>query len=122
MGFRWIVDPVSAFMQGFSLYVGQILDIASILANKYAPLIENWMKENALWKDRSGNARQSLWAETRHLGQSIEIAFGHGVEYGVWLETRYQGKYSIIGPALDHFTPLIWAELERAIQTGTVEV
>jgi len=36
----------------------------------------------------------------------------HTVEYGIWLEIRWNGQYAIIIPTIEHMGPVIMAELE----------
>jgi hypothetical protein len=54
------------------------------------------MKEQAPWKDRTGNARATLNAKTSHdRTQHVLKLFG-GVPYQIWLEIRWAGRYSVI--------------------------
>lgn len=56
------------------------------------------MKQNAPWTDRTGNARATLNAKSKHdRTQHIITLFG-GVPYQIWLEIRWAGKYAIITP------------------------
>lgn len=57
---------------------------------------------NAPWTDRTTNARNGL-----HSGVSIgmnqefwELYLAHTVFYGIYLETRFSGKYQIIAPTI----------------------
>lgn len=60
-----------------------------------------WMKENAPWTDRTGNARSGLSAETEHVPMVRHtIHLFHRVPYGIWLEVRWAGRYAVIIPAL----------------------
>lgn len=59
-------------------------------------------KINAPWTDQTGNARAGL-----HSGVSIglsqefwELYLAHSVFYGIYLETRWSGKYEIISPTI----------------------
>lgn len=84
------------------------------IVRKYAPLIEQWMKDNAPWTDRTGDARRGLKAEVEMIvGDSYSIVLDHSVHYGKWLELRWHGRYAIIQPALDHFAPTIFEEVRR---------
>lgn len=67
---------------------------------------EAWMKANARWTDRTTNARNSLYTATRHSRGRHEILLSHGVHYGIYLETRFAGRYEIINPAL------MWTSME----------
>lgn len=67
-----------------------------------APKVQSYMKRNASWNDRTGAARNGLQAEfigDRHIERQA-IRLFHGVTYGIYLETRFAGKYAIIVPAL----------------------
>ena len=56
------------------------------------------MKEEASWKDRTGNARATLNAKTKHeKTQHLLTLFG-GMPYQIWLEIRWGGKFAIITP------------------------
>lgn len=60
-----------------------------------------WMKENATWTDRTGNARAGLDAVTEHVPfVRHSIVLLHKVAYGIWLEVRFGGRYAIIIPAM----------------------
>lgn len=60
-----------------------------------------WLKENAPWTDRTGNARSGLRTETEHKAKEYHIIhMFYSVPYGIWLEVRHSGKYAVIIPAL----------------------
>jgi hypothetical protein len=73
------------------------------------------MKQNAVWTDRTSNARQTLWAEAFDFSDVVVLAFGHGVSYGTFLELANQGRYAIITPAIDYFAPKIWQDAQRLL-------
>ena len=60
-----------------------------------------WMRENAPWTDRTGNARSGLDAYTEHEAKVHHTIWLFGrMPYQIWLEIRFAGKYAIIGPAI----------------------
>jgi hypothetical protein len=69
---------------------------------------QNYMRQNAPWTDRTGNARQGLFCRAYVGGSSAGaarksayvIVLYHTMPYGIWLETRWSGKYRIIEPAM----------------------
>lgn len=83
------------------------------LAQFFAPILETYAKQNAGWTDRTANARQSLYAVATKLAEdAVSLRLSHGVNYGVFLEVRWQGKYAIIWPTLQaHFE-----EIRQALQ------
>jgi hypothetical protein len=115
-GFRWERPPGEAFDELTQAYVSAIHRGVYRVAQSYAPQIENWMKSNAPWTDRTGNARQTLYTEVRQVVQSmVELILSHGVEYGVYLELNNAGRYAIIDPAIDHWAPILWQEIVRML-------
>ena len=66
------------------------------------PKVQSYMKRNAPWNDRTGNARATLAAEfmgDRYIRRQA-IRISHGVPYGIYLETRFAQKYAIITPTI----------------------
>jgi hypothetical protein len=66
-----------------------------------------YAQENAPWEDRTGDARAGLDVDVRWENQVLVWDMSHGVDYGLYLETRWNGKYSIIMPTLEQFAPQI---------------
>lgn len=79
------------------------------------PVAETYMRFNAKWTDRTGNARNGLRAT--HVAQPMvrhELIVFHTMPYGIWLEVRWSGKYAIIAPTLQVIGP----DLMRRVQAG----
>lgn len=114
MPFKWSVTPEQAFGDLADDYNTAVNNAVYALAQRYEPEIEAWMKSNASWTDRTGNARQTLHAKAAQdlAYDLVAIFFRHGMEYGKYLELSNGGRYAIIGPALDHFGPKIWADVQ----------
>ena len=80
-----------------------------------APMLENYAKQNAPWTDRTGAARRGLFARhNRSSETSFSIIFGHGVDYGIFLELANSGRYAIIVPTIEALFPRIVEELGKA--------
>lgn len=62
---------------------------------------EDYMKQNAPWRDRTRDARRTLSASSYQRGEVKGILLAHGVDYGRWLELRWGGRYAIILPTLE---------------------
>lgn len=117
MSFQWEVPPDRAFDELASWYTDAIRSAILQLAQQRAPQIEAWMKANARWTDRTGNARQTLTAEAELLGMdAVQITLAHGVDYGIFLELAHGGRWAVIGPALDFFAPRIWADVQALLR------
>lgn len=114
MSVEWTKRPEDALSELTDAYARAIQRGLVALGLRYAPQIEAWMKKNAVWTDRTGNARQTLWSDVMEVGtQAVVIILSHGMDYGVFLELANAGTYAIITPALDHFAPRIWRDVQR---------
>lgn len=119
MSFTWVggQTPQQMGTQLVAGYTEQVRVAVRGILTSYAPRIEAWMKSEAIWIDRTGNARQGLYAELDELARQVDILFtlemGYSVFYGRFLELSNAGRYAILAPAVDHFFPLIWADIVR---------
>lgn len=62
--------------------------------------LQNYMRNNAPWTDRTGHARQRLTATVGRTGTGYRIVLSHGVDYGIWLELANEKRYAIIQPTI----------------------
>lgn len=87
---------------GLERYMRRVMYAIEQVALYWGPVMETAAKQDAVWTDRTANARQSLHYEVvPQLSQDIvELYLAHGVEYGVYLETRFAGKYQILWPTI----------------------
>jgi hypothetical protein len=115
-GFVWAHSPDEVFPAGMDEYLAGVRAAILQIAQRRAPEIEAWMKANAPWTDRTGNARQTLSVEVRMFATQVVIWMSHGVTYGKYLELAYGGQYAVIGPALDQFAPAIWNDVEQLLR------
>lgn len=65
----------------------------------------DYARANAPWEDRTGDARAGLDVDVRWEGETIVWEMFHSVDYGLYLETRWNGKFAIIMPTLEMFAP-----------------
>ena len=79
--------------------------------------VENYMKANAPWTDRTTNARNGLAARYVPGGTKHSLVLFHQVPYGIWLEVRHDGKYAIIMPTVQEFGPKVMHTLEQLLNT-----
>ena len=93
----------------------KVMRAAHIAAQAQAPEVENYMKLNAPWSDQTGNARNGLAARAYRDNDEVGIVLFHQVPYGIWLETRFGGKYAIIEPTIEAMSPTVMASFERIL-------
>lgn len=66
-----------------------------------APRVQSYARSSAPWTDRTGNARNGLFAKYRGSNSSHAIDLYHTVPYGIFLEVRWSGRYQVIRPTID---------------------
>ncbi len=97
-GFRITSDTLTPGLRKFpdKLHdaIGKLVDYEAIRAQGY-------MRENAPWTDRTGNARAGLFATPEHFEGGHAIDLYHSVPYGIWLEVRFEGRFAIILPTIE---------------------
>jgi hypothetical protein len=110
MTFRW-EQPPTIWIDGTEAYIRAVWNAIYAVCQKRAPEIQNWMRSNAPWTDRTGNARQGLNTQVEGSPDEIALIFAHGVFYGIFLELRNSGRFAVVNPALDYWGPIIWQDV-----------
>ena len=81
-----------------------------------APDATKYMREEAPWQDQTTNARNGLHATVESDYDTFwELLCAHSVVYGIYLETRFSGKYAIIMPTVIHFGNLIIQQMTNVM-------
>lgn len=114
-GFYWAESPA----QMLAPLIAQIAarrDLIILQMDKRAVEIEDWMKQNAPWTDRTGEARRTLRAEVVSAGGTISILVAYSVYYGTALEYDYGGQYAVLGPALDYWWPILIEDIQKIMR------
>ena len=73
---------------------------ASQILQSEARGLEDYMKLNRPWTDRTGNARAGLRADVLTEGDNVAIVLSHSVYYGVYLEYAMEQRFAIINPTI----------------------
>jgi len=90
-------------------------DVAAEVFEDAKERVKQHAQDNALWEDRTGDARASLDTMVIHEGAQVSLVLFHGVEYGMWLETIQSGRFAIILPTLEEVAPQIFGEAMNII-------
>lgn len=74
-----------------------------VIGNATASDMKEYAQSNRRWTDRTGSAKSLITSKAEWQGDTLDISIKHGVDYGIWLETRiaFQGKYKILEEARD---------------------
>ena len=108
MSFNWTVTPEAAWVPLYAQRAEQIEVEIVALANQLTDDITDYMKQNAPWTDRTGDARANLYSVVQHAArQTVTILLSHGslIPYGVYLEVLHAGCFAIIAPSVDVWGP-----------------
>jgi hypothetical protein len=120
-GFQWDVPPDLAFGQLVERYTQTIMVSGRRVAHQRAEDATAWMKDNASWEDRTGDARAGLHVDVIEAPAVLaELVFSHddSLDYPVWLEIANGGKYAIIAPAIDYWGPKLMQDVTRIVNLG----
>lgn len=98
--------------KNFNLFGGQIKKVVHDLMDVTFNEMVTFAKTNAVWTDRTGNARNSITSEDLSSGDVVKFYLTIGVDYGIWLELANDGKYRILQPTLTIYEPRIMKLLE----------
>jgi len=65
--------------------------------------MEAYAKTNAQWKDRTGNARQTIKGFSEVSGTKVIVGVSGNMEYSPKLELGYEKKYAILYPTIQKY-------------------
>ena len=118
----WSDKPSKVWAQGMDNYRRALVHALADLADAVAVKAANWMKDNRPWKDRTFNARASLGVIVYAQKTGVLMVFTMGrlpngaeLEYAKYLEYSHGGRYAIIGPAIDHWGPIVMDAARRVM-------
>jgi len=97
-GFTIEEDSIGPHLQYLVLHGRR--NVTSYL-RRQAVAVEVYMKANAPWEDRTGQARATVGTDVYDDDGEIVMELHHGVSYGQWLELIQGGRFAIIGPTLE---------------------
>jgi hypothetical protein len=95
-----------ALRKNIETFPGRLDDMIHAVMVYQASKAEGYMKVNARWTDRTGNARNGLSSAVVWEPLALHaIRLFHRVSYGIFLEVRWAGRYAIILPTIQRFGP-----------------
>ena len=113
-GLRWLTNPFTKNGTAGTLILKMQAGLAAATAG-FAQKVQDYAQENAPWDDRTGDARQGLQAKGFQRLTSYTIVLYHTVDYGIWLEVRWDGRYAIILPTIEHMGHELMDRLDIAL-------
>jgi len=106
---KWTSDTLKPGLKAFPAVFHVRLDV---FMDHEATKVQDYMRSNAPWTDRTSNARNGLFARATSGGVVHSIVAYHTVPYGIWLEVRHSGKYAIITPTIQYEGQRIMKDLQ----------
>lgn len=76
-----------------------------VLSDTASKKMEKEAKINALWQDRTTNARNSIQGDSGWEGNKCKIVLSGNMEYSVCLELANEKKYAILKPTIERNAP-----------------
>lgn len=98
----WTSDTLT---HGLTWFKQNVEDEISHEIEEFARECEAYMKSNAPWQDRSGNARSGLSGTAYRKNDVNGVLLAHGESYGRFLELRFGGRDAIVIPTLEEKGP-----------------
>jgi hypothetical protein len=121
-GFHWVIPPEKELIPNIEAYGKKMLVAVQAVATFWGQQIQDEARGNAVWEDRTGNARSGLFFAVDGFGlqpitgvvtaeakqemsdfevisgdaNTLVIALGHTVFYGRYLELSNGGKHAIV--------------------------
>lgn len=111
--FTWTTPP-QRMATNIDQYGERVIVAVKALADYFAQRIQDDMRTNAPWQDRTGNARSGLFSVAEMASRDVValyLSHGHTIEYGKWLEVAHAGRYAVVMPTLEKWMP----EIERQL-------
>lgn len=96
-------------------YNDEVMDAIRAVLEYWGARAVTEMRSNASWTDRTSNARNGLASQVYLGGESASLVLFHTMNYGIWLEVRWSGRYAIIGPTLNEVGPKVLEMARDAI-------
>ena len=87
--------------EGLKVLPQKVNAAVGIYAKTASKKLENHMKQNAPWTDRTGHARQRLTGDAEEVKKGWQITLSHGVDYGIFLELAHEKRFAILAPTIE---------------------
>jgi len=137
-GFKWVVSPSQQLIPAIKKYGQDVLVAVQAVANYWGQFVQDEARQDAVWEDRTANARGGLFFAVDGFGletlagtvtpdataqmsdvtvesgdkNTLIITLGHTVFYGKFLELSNGGRFAVVMSTLEGNLP----KLERMLQ------
>lgn len=112
--FSWREPPDGS---RYEAYIARVKAAMMHRARLFAAEMRSHAQRFAPWTDRTAHARQRLNSRAQWEGNRLIIYLFHQMYYGIFLELRWGGRWSILMKTLERFEDRIMAAM-RALWLG----
>lgn len=95
---KFRVNTLEAGIANFYFKTREVMEEKAV---EFAEELVQYAQQNAPWNNRTGDARSQLDSAVDSDDRELVVSLFHGVDYGVWLEVRWSGRYAIIIPTME---------------------
>lgn len=103
---------IDTLSRGLASFAFKSMDRMGEVSNDFADELVDYARSHAPWNDRTGDARLGLESAVLLTDDSLLVELYHTVEYGIWLEVRWGGRYAIIIPTIETLGPRIFERMQ----------
>lgn len=106
----------STLGKGLNTYHKKVLAATLLQMQNSAAFLQERMKAERPWTDRTGAARQRLTARAYvQDDHTFAIELAQGVDYGIYLELAHEKKYAIIMPTIHLYSNEVLQGIASAV-------
>lgn len=113
MEVEWI-DDVDKIVLAVDKLTQEATGLVATVADRHSMRMELYAKQNAPWRDITGEARRQLHSNVLNDNEFIVVTIEHGVDYGAYLEYARSGRFAILERTVTATLPQLQADLVAA--------
>lgn len=114
-GIVWRSSPAD-MAKRVETYKRNLLAAVFRLAQEWAKQMADEMRATHPWINQTGEAERKLFGRAFRLVAGAVIAIGHGVDYGIYLERRWSGRYAVVMPTIQRNQAQIMKNLQALVR------
>lgn len=100
--------------EGIANFEFKMVEAMEDHADSFAEELREYARRTAPWDDRTGMAREGLETNVERNGSDgLAVNLYHTVDYGVWLEVRWGGRYAVLIPTIETMGPDLFKRMSR---------
>lgn len=108
---------IDDLIDGTRTYADRLIDAVAALIEGYAGQVVGAAKGGHPWANRTGAAEAGLNSGVirEAAGEVVTLYLAHGVQYGIYLENKYGGKWGVVRTVLEAAYGPLMADLQALL-------